>query len=226
MTAPTTTGERVMSIDHQPSKTGLHGNPPPAQRDGKRGRLLVLLGVLAAVLAAAGVAFAVSRDGGGGDLDLSTPPVASPAPATPSAVAAPPQTPLEAEGPAILAQYNRFFQTVTPLSLAPASERAAMWAQVATGASYDRTLSGLATADANGEVAFGQITVNPVLASVEGRTAIVRDCQDTSPTGRMKKATGEKVTVGRPNSPAVVTMLKGDDDVWRVSAAEYLGGTC
>ncbi len=218
--------EPVMSIEHQPTKTDFQGASPP-DTGGKRGRLLVLMGVLVAVLVVAGVAFAVTRGDTSSDLDLSAPPATSSAPSdadpAPTAVA-PTQSALEAESPAILAQFTRNWATFDRLTDVPANERAAVWGQVATGRSYDLALSATATADAAGEVFYGETRINPTVLSVEGGVAKIRSCQDESQTGRMKKATGEKVVVGRADAVLVATMVRGDDGVWRVSEATYPKG--
>ncbi len=218
--------EPVMSVDHQPTQTDSQGLPKP-DHGTRRGWLLVLLGVLVAVLVAAGVAFAVTRDDGSSDLDLSAPPATAPAtsdgdPAPAAAV--PAQSAIEVEGPAILAQFAKFWTTVDSLGQVPANERAAVWGQVATGRSYDRTLMGTATADAAGEAFYGQTKIDPTILSVEDGVAQIRSCQDSSQTGRMKKATGEKVTVGRANEVLLATMMLGTDGIWRVSEATYPEG--
>ena len=160
-------------------------------------------------------------------VDATAGPVASPPASTP-AVTQPSPAPSEgsAEEQAVLAQYRKFFEIQEGLHLTAPNERAAVWAQVATEPSYTRTLGGIAAADAAGETFFGERTIDPAIESIEGSTATVRDCQDTSRRGRMNKATGVKVVIGRPNAPVIITMLRGPDGIWRVSEADYRSDTC
>jgi hypothetical protein len=188
--------------------------------------VLLVLGVLVAVLAVAGFLYMATRDDPPDQLDLTVPSTApaaaaaSPAPVTPTLSAA------EAEKQAILAQYQRFFQILTPLSLAPAAARPAMFAQVAVDPSFSRTIGGLAEADLRGEEFYGDIVTNPEVVSVDEGTATIRDCQDASSSGRQKTNGGGKVTVGGKGDLATVTMLRGTDGVWRVSQVSYADKDC
>ena len=130
------------------------------------------------------------------------------------------------EEEAILEQYRKFFAIQTALIQAPAAERPQMFAAVATDPSYSRTLTGMEAADAAGETTYGEIKVNPVVVSIVDGTAKVRDCQDTSGAGRLVKKTGSKVTVGRTGALALATMVRGDDDIWRVSRVDYQSSVC
>ena len=144
-----------------------------------------------------------------------------------SASSAPiPSPPAASKEQAILAQYRKFFELQTPLIQAPAAQRPAIFAEVAVDPSYSRTLEGVAAAEAAGETFYGELTLNPVIVSVDDRTARLRDCQDASRTGRMKKATGTKVTVGRKADQLLATMVRGDDGVWRMSHAQYQAEPC
>jgi hypothetical protein len=208
-----------MSLD-QRTQTDYRPRQP---RPGRGRVVLLVLGVLVAVLAGAGFLYMATRDDPPAQLDLTVPSTAPSAPpaAASTAPVTPTLSPAEAEKQAILAQYQRFFQIPTPLSLAPAADRPAMFAQVAVDPSYSRTIGALAEADLRGEQFFGEVEINPVIVSVEGGTATIRDCQDTSQSGRVKTSDGTKVRVGRKDSLVDVTMLQGSDGVWRVSRADY-----
>jgi hypothetical protein len=53
--------------------------------------------------------------------------------------------------------------------------------------------------------------------SVDGKsTAVMEDCTDTSQSGSMFAATGERRTVGVPDNNTRATFVKGPDGVWRV----------
>lgn len=127
----------------------------------------------------------------------------------------------------ILAQYRAYFATLTPASKATPPMRFEILRKVATDPSLTRTLGGLAAAAAAGEVYYGEDIVRPEITKVEGRLAMLRDCQDSSGHGRLKVATGKKVTVGLKNDLAIVTMKLGTEGVWRVSTVTYKpAGSC
>lgn len=144
---------------------------------------------------------------------------------TPTALATTPTTTPTAsaspEEPQILAQYRSFFASLTPASKATAVGRFEMLRKVATDPALTRALGGIAAAQQAGEVYYGQDVVRPQLTKVVGMTAMLSDCQDSSAAGRLKTATGTKVTVGRKNDLAIVTMKRGADRVWRVSTVAY-----
>lgn len=213
-----------MSLD-QRTQTDYRPRQP---RPGRGRVVLLVLGVLVAVLAVAGFVYVATQDDPPGQLDLtgpSTTPSAPPAAAS-TAPVTPTLSPAEAEKQAILAQYQRFFQILTPLSLASPANRPAMFGQVAVDPSFSRTIGGLAEADLRGEEFYGDIVTNPEVVSVDGGTATIRDCQDASSHGRQKTDGGGKVTVGGKGDLATVTMLRGTDGIWRVSQVSYADKDC
>lgn len=213
--------ERAMSLDHQ-AKTGFHPGPP---RRGRTRPVLLVVGVVAAVVVIAGVVGVVanSQDTGVVTQTLPTPSSVPAATVGPTA----PAVPVLPEQEAILTQYRAFWAILTPASRAKPEARRAMLETVAVDPSLTRTLNGMRASDSIGEVAYGQEVVRPELVSADGGTATLRDCQDGSAAGRVKVATGEKVTVGVKDALAIVTMQRGADAVWRVSTVEYQpAGSC
>jgi hypothetical protein len=130
------------------------------------------------------------------------------------------------EETAILAQYRKFFALQTPLIEAPAAQRPSIFADVAVDPAYTSILESIAQVDEAGETFYGELELNPVVLSVDDATAEIRDCQDASMRGRMKRVSGAKVTVGRAGDELLATMLRGEDGVWRVSHAVYQAGQC
>ncbi len=65
---------------------------------------------------------------------------------------------------------------------------------------------------------YGTSIFHPYWAqSVDGKsTAVMEDCTDTSQSGSMVAATGEKRTAGVPDNNTRATFEKGPDVVWRV----------
>jgi len=174
--------------------------------------------VVAAVLAAGAALAACSHDSG---VHVQAFPTATPSVAVSSST-----TPFPDESQ-ILAQYRAFFVSITPASKTTPAGRLRLMQKVAMEPALTRTLGGIAAVVAAGEVFYGQDILHPELTKVEGATATLRDCQDSSGAGRVRTKTGKKVTVGRKNDLAVVTMKRGADSVWRVSTVEYKpAGSC
>ena len=171
--------------------------------------------VLVAIIALSGC----SDDGGVRVQSVPTPTASQ---ATPSTV--PSDFPEQVQ---ILAQYRAFFAALAPASRATPANRLKLLQKVATEPVLTRTVGGMAASSAAGEVLYGQDIIRPELTKVDGTTAMLRDCQDSSGAGRMKASTGKKVTVGRKNDLALVTMKRGADGVWRVSTVAYQpAGSC
>ena len=197
----------------------------------------VLRAEIAAALLVALALTSCSKDSGvdasGGPLPSAT----SAATARPSSSASPrPQTtPTSPSSPtisvlttsAILTQYRAFFATLTPASRASPSDRFAMMQKVAVEPALTRILGGIAAIRRNGQVGYGEDVIRPRVAKVDGASATVTDCQDTSGFGRLEVATGKKVTVGVKNTLATVNMQRGVDGAWRVSTVKNApAGSC
>lgn len=209
--------ERAMSLDQQ-AKTGYQ--QPGPLRPGRSRAVLLIAGVLLAVVVVAGLVGAVVSNQ---DTGVVTQTLPSPGATGPTG----PTGPVVPEQDAILSQYKAFWAILTPASKAEPEARRAMLEKVAVDPSLTRTLNGMRASDNIGEVAYGQEVVRPELVSADGATATLRDCQDGSAAGRVKVATGEKVTVGAKDALAIVTMQRGADAVWRVSTVEYQpAGSC
>ena len=59
-----------------------------------------------------------------------------------------------------------------------------------------------------------------------GDTAFLNDCQDGSQSGYQDAKTGNKLTVGTPNTPVQVTLIRTAQG-WKVAEADLVtGGTC
>lgn len=153
-----------------------------------------------------------------------------PSSATTSPAATPPASASAApadDSAAILAQYRAFFDSLTPLSMTEPVARAAAMKRLAVDPALARVLGGMASSEQVGEVGYGTPVLRPKIDKIEGDTATILDCQDTSGNGRLAKATGKVVTVGRKNDYAQVTVQRGPDGVWRVATVAYAAaGSC
>ena len=169
-----------------------------------------------AVLVGSGLA------GCAGDADgAATPAPSLSAPSTPAA------SPVD-EQAALLAQYRKFWESLTPISLLPEPERRAALAQLAVDPALKSLLAGMRANDDAGEVFYGAHVPNPepVPISPDGKTALVDDCQDSTGTGLASRSTMEPKTRGVPNNHVNVTMKKSSDGVWKVAFVAYTKTPC
>lgn len=127
---------------------------------------------------------------------------------------------------AVLAAYREFFARQTEISMASKEQRRALLEPFTVDPALERVLRGMFAAEELGEVGYGEPVVNPTVQSVDGDTATVTDCQDTSKTGRMKRGTGKVTTRGLKRDNVSTTMLRGEDGVWRVSGVDYVEKSC
>lgn len=179
------------------------------------------------------VAVALLLAGCGGQasgLDLQTPapevsrsaaPVAEPATPMPSLAASttPPATTASAQTPQqqVIAGYEAYYDLFRSLNEMPAAQRPAALASVAVDPLYSAVLKELDSRDAAGKVTYGRTETHPEVALLQGDSAAIRDCQNTSTSGLMNKATGEKLTVGVPAYLRLSEMKRGSDGIWRIT---------
>lgn len=129
-------------------------------------------------------------------------------------------TPVNPEEQQILAQYRAFYAALDIANAEP--QRAEeLLSPVATGAQLEQTVARVLGTAVAGEVIYGEIVLNPEVASVVEDKAVIRDCQDSSGTGR-RSPEGEDLTVGRAKSSAETTLERAPDGVWRVAATDYV----
>lgn len=188
---------------------------------------------LLVALALTGCARGSGVDTAGGPLpsatSTATPSVSSSASPRPQTTSTSPSSPpiSALTTSAILTQYRAFFATLTPASKASPAGRFAMMQKVAVEPALTRVLGGIAAIRRNGQVGYGADVIRPRVAKVDGASATVTDCQDTSGFGRVEVATGKKVTVGVKNTLATVNMQRGVDGAWRVSTVKNApAGSC
>lgn len=122
----------------------------------------------------------------------------------------------------ILAQYRAYWALLQVLQ-----QTARQLSPRLRSTRWQQTLKVAADRDAAGEALYGQIVLRPTVDVVRGQTVLVRDCQDTTNSGRIKVATGEKLTVGVPQVVRYTTLQQGADRQWRVSdIGSTPGGAC
>jgi hypothetical protein len=129
---------------------------------------------------------------------------------------------------ALLAQYRKFWSSLTPVSRMPAAERRAALAGLAVDPALKSLLKGMAANDAASEVFYGAHLPNPkpVPVSPDGSTALVDDCQDSTRTGLADKLTLKPKTRGVPKNHVNVTMKRSSGGVWKVAFVAYTKTPC
>lgn len=134
---------------------------------------------------------------------------------------------IESQAAAVIKQYRTFFNSITPLSRAKPKARYEAMKKLAVDPELSQVMGAMAAATQAGEVGYGQYVLRPKIQKLAGADVTLLDCQDSSGVGRMNLASGRKVTVGRKNDYAQVTMKRGDDEVWRVATVGYAAaGSC
>ena len=127
----------------------------------------------------------------------------------------------------ILAQYRAFFASLVTLSKTEPNARFEAIKRLAADPELTQIMGAMAAATQAGEVYYGDHVLRPKIGSLQPDSATILDCQDTSAHGREVAATGKKLTVGRKNDYAQVTMKLGDDGIWRVATVGYAAaGSC
>lgn len=150
---------------------------------------------------------------------------ANPMPSPPPSPSVSP-TPQDEQG-AVLAQYRKFWATLTPVSRMPAAQRQAVLAEVALDPALKSLLVGMREADAKGHVFYGADVPRPVVRiDPTATTALVDDCQDSSNAGLAVKSTGKRLTVGVARNHVSVTMKRRAGDVWKVAYVDYTKTSC
>lgn len=158
--------------------------------------------------------------------------VDQPGTASPSASAIASPTPTATPSPTVeqqvLAQYRAFWPAQTRASLADEADREAVLSPNTADPELRSLLEGITAQRRLGHVFYGADTPRPEIEmlSVDRGTAVVRDCADSSQTGLMDAATGEKLTKGVERNPVVTTMHRGDDGVWRVTFLTHPQTSC
>ncbi|MCI0686528.1 MAG: hypothetical protein L0Y54_04710 [Sporichthyaceae bacterium] len=124
----------------------------------------------------------------------------------------------------MIAQYERFLD-VSYTNWSPA-ERRSQIEQVAVDPALAAYLKNLARMDRAGEILFGKLITRSPRVTMNGNSATVVDCQDTSESGRKLRSTDKVLSVGVSRVEATVTLKLGSDHVWRVSEVEYGTTSC
>lgn len=172
----------------------------------------------ATLLVSASIALAGCSDSANSDglnLETTTPP--SPSVSTSS----PPESiTVSAEEQAVLDAYEAFYAALAQAYADPPKAQDYL-EPAATGAQFEQTNGAIKANFLAGEETVGSPVLNPVVESIEGTTAVVHDCQDTSGVQTQKIEGGQVIEVGR-NPSSVQTTLQDVEGTWKVAATEYM----
>jgi hypothetical protein len=124
----------------------------------------------------------------------------------------------------VIAQYSRFLDVA--YTNWPSTERRSRLESVLTDPLLSIVMRNLARMDTAGEVLFGHPKSRDPRVTINGDTATLVDCQDSSDSGRKKQSTGRVLSVGVPRVEATVMIRRGDDEMWRVSEVVYGSTSC
>jgi hypothetical protein len=179
----------------------------------------------AAILLAAGVSLSLGGCGSSRAVNTEPVPVITETP-SPTATSSPTASPTADPTPAILSAYREFFARQSEISAAPKEARQALLAPFTTDPELNRVLRGMFAAEGFGEVGYGSPVVNPAVAKVDGDTATITDCQDTSEFGQKKKANGKITQHGIKRANVLAKVKRGPDGTWRISFVDYPDNPC
>jgi len=181
----------------------------------------------AAVLLSLGLA-ASSCTGSSSGAKPTSPPAQSPAPTSPAAQTTPtaPTTPSTAD---VKAEVRRDYLAywVEFVGKAgrrpdPKDERIAMYT---TGDALKRTKAVWIQRKHYGRGTYGFVVPRIQSISVEGKTATVVDCQDSSKAGLARISDGHKLTVGVKRHLLTTTLVEGPTGTWKVSKSTHVQGS-
>ena len=147
---------------------------------------------------------------------------------SPTASGIPSPTPSLTVDQQILGQYGGFWKVQTKASLAEEADREAILAPFTIDPELHSLLDGIAAQRRLGRVFYGADIPRPAIEmlSTDRGIAVVRDCADSTQTGLMDAATGQKLTTGVERNPVVTTMHRGDDGSWRVTFLTHPEASC
>lgn len=131
---------------------------------------------------------------------------------------APTTSPEEA---AILKQYRAFYELGLPAAYQDPTNARSHLAPYATGDQLKTTSEGIYAQHVAGYEARGGPTLKPRVATLNGETAEVHDCQDSSNAGIWKG--DQQLRKGQANA-AVQTTMRLIDGAWKLAATAYPEG--
>jgi hypothetical protein len=139
----------------------------------------------------------------------------------------PPPSPVRGEEQQAIGQYLQFWEVALPTAfnaLTDVQRREAL-APVTTDPELSLLLHNLATLTKSPERSYGHNAPIRQKAQLNTGSALVTGCLDSTGTGKASRKTGKLLTRGVPQNPVRVSLTKGADGRWRVSAVVFTGGS-
>ena len=154
------------------------------------------------------------------------PRAAEPTPTTASASPSESATPA-GEQQLILAQYAKFWASLTGVSRMPADQRRAALSEFTVDPELKSLLAGMVATDRKGQVFYGAAVPSATEASLspDGLRAVINDCQDSRNSGLARRSDLAPLTKGVAKNHVVVTMKKAAD-VWKIYFISYPKTPC
>lgn len=150
----------------------------------------------------------------GGRAPNASPTTSTPPAPSPAATTAPTQTPTRDQSTPVAA-YRAYYAAVIAAGHT-ADWRSPALAATATGKALSAIAENLRRLEMKGHTLRGTVKINPTLGPVNGNTATVYDCQDSS-GWLVYDRNGRPVATGLPRNDRVVATLVREGGVWKVS---------
>lgn len=127
----------------------------------------------------------------------------------------------------LLAQYRAFWSSLAAVSRMPATQRREALSKVAVDPALRSVVVGMEKLDHKGEVLYGADIPRPKPhVALNGMTAVLDDCQDSTNAGAARRGTMTPVTVGVARNHVVVTMKTVANGSWKIAFISYTKTPC
>lgn len=150
----------------------------------------------------------------------------SPHPESSTPTAHPSMSAATGDRSAVEEAYRRFWSVSWSLDRRPRAEWRATLATVAVDPALTRALAGTDVHQRDGITLYGKVVAHVREVRITAGQARLVDCQDASHAGQADAKTGQPKNVGVAHAPVVALLVRGRDNLWRVSQARYTGGEC
>lgn len=152
---------------------------------------------------------------------------AHPAPpaATEPPIGAPPAAQPAPEEEGVRQAYERFWEVSQAVPHHPPAQQRRELSEIAVEPLAERMAGNLAAQRAKGITLYGAIIPRISGIRIDGDTAVVTDCQDTSRSGQAD-ASGRPRTVGVARNPVTTTLHREASGAWKAAEITYPSGSC
>jgi hypothetical protein len=125
---------------------------------------------------------------------------------------------------AVRQSYTQYWAVLPQAEQTPdEARRRQLLAAYATEPQLGTVLRNIKNLHTKNQTSWGYVVVHIESVQVNGDTATVRDCQDSSNAGLMDTKTGKKTSRGVPKDPLSATLQRGTDERWRINGFSIPG---